>query len=382
MANAGRLAEAVAELVRIPSVNPLQSNDSSITGERRLAEHLAGRAEDLNAQVELDDVFDGRPNLIATFTGERPDVLLIDVHLDTVAVDHMTVDPFDGRIADGRVHGRGAVDTKGTFALVLETLATLRTAGKRPGPTVMLVGTVSEEIGGLPGARRLAEMILGRGLRLDRMIVAEPTMCAPVYGHRGGVGLEVCLHGHAAHSSQPELGMNAVSAAARVIAAIDAEQDRLAANVDGLGLGGGSLSITEIRGGVARNIIPDRCEMYAGRRLAPGEDPDREYERLVGLIAAAAAPCRAEVTMANGRGFPAFHTDPADPFVVEIANLGGTTPVTAGYGSNCAAYTGIDIPKVVFGPGSIDQAHQAVEWVEIDQLMRAAGIYERLLAPA
>jgi acetylornithine deacetylase/succinyl-diaminopimelate desuccinylase-like protein len=382
MAEAMRIAEAVAELVRIPSVNPLQSTDAAVTGEGRLAAHLAERASDLGAEVELDDVFPGRPNLIATFAGERPDVLMVDVHLDTVAVEHMTVDPFDGRIADGRVYGRGAVDTKATFALVLEALAALRADGRRPGPTVMLVGTVSEEIGGLPGARRLAEMLSDRGRRLDRVIVAEPTLCAPVHGHRGGVGLEVCLHGHAAHSSQPELGMNAVSAAARVIAAIDTEQARLAANVDGLALGGGSLSVTEIRGGVARNIIPDACELYAGRRLAPGEDPGSEYRRLVELITTAASPCRAEVTMANGRGFPAFLTDPADPFVVELAALGGEAPVTAGYGSNCAAYTGIDAPKVVFGPGSIDQAHQAVEWVEIEQLVRAAGVYERLLAPA
>jgi acetylornithine deacetylase len=132
---------------------------------------------------------------------------------------------------------------------------------------------------------------------------------------------------------------------------------------------------------VARNIVPDRCELYAGRRLAPGEDPEHEFARLAAMVTEAAAPCRAEVTMANGRGFPAFLTDPADPFVVELAELGGEAPVTAGYGSNCAAYTGVDAPKVVFGPGSIDQAHQAVEWVEIEQLVRASRVYERLLSP-
>ena len=382
MADATRLAEAVAELVRIPSVNPLQCDDPAITGAGRLAEHLAGRAHDLGAEVELDPVFDGRPNLIARFAGDRPEVVLIDVHLDTVAVEHMTVDPFDGRIADDRVYGRGAVDTKATFALVLETIAGLRAEGRRPGPTVLLVGTVSEEIGGLPGARRLAEMIVERGQRLDRVIVAEPTVCAPVHGHRGGVGLEVCLHGHAAHSSKPALGMNAVSAAARVIAAVYREQERLATNPEGLALGGGSLSVTEIRGGVARNIIPDRCELYAGRRLAPGEDPAVEFARLVEMITAAATQCRAEVTMSGGRGFPAFLTDPDDPFVTEIARLSGERPETASYGSNCAAYDALTVPKVLFGPGSIDQAHQAVEWVDIEQLVRAADVYQRLLAPA
>jgi acetylornithine deacetylase/succinyl-diaminopimelate desuccinylase-like protein len=381
MADPIDLAQAVAELVRVPSVNPLQCDDAAITGERRLAEHLAERASDLGATVDLDPVIGDRPNLVASFEGERPDVLVIDVHLDTVAVDHMTRDPFDGAIDDGRVYGRGAVDTKATFALVLQVLAELNASGRRPGPSVMLVGTVSEEIGGLPGARHLAARVAASGQRVDRMIVAEPTVCAPVHGHRGGVGLEVCLHGHAAHSSQPHLGSNAISAAARVIAAVDAEQARLARNDAGLALGGGSVSVTEIRGGVARNIIPDRCNLYAGRRLAPGEDPSIEFQHLADLIASAARPCSADVTMAGGRGFPAFLTDPADPFIVELASLSGNQPETASYGSNCAAYDAIHVPKVLFGPGSIDQAHQAVEWVEIDQLVQAADVYRRLLSP-
>jgi len=381
MADPIDLAQAVAQLVRIPSVNPLQCDDSAITGELRLAEHLAEWASDLGATVDLDPVIGDRPNLIARFEGERPEVVIVDAHLDTVAVDHMDGDPFDGRIDDGRVYGRGSVDTKATFALVLNVLAELRAAGRRPGPTVMLVGTVSEEIGGLPGARHLARRLIANGDRVDRMIVAEPTVCAPVHGHRGGVGLEVCLHGHAAHSSQPHLGANAISAAARVITAIDIEQERLARNESGLALGGGSVSVTEIRGGVARNIIPDRCEFYTGRRIAPGEDPAAEFEHLRSLITDAAMPCTAEVTMAGGRGFPAFLTEPTDPFVVELARLTGEAPITVGYGSNCAAYDAIDAPKVLFGPGSIDQAHQAVEWVDIDQLLKAADVYRRLLSP-
>lgn len=381
MADPIDLAQAVAELVRIPSVNPLQCDDPAITGERRLAEHLAERASDIGATVDLDNVIGDRPNLIAQFEGERSEVVIIDVHLDTVAVDHMTGDPFDGRIADDRVYGRGSVDTKATFALVLKVLDELRAAGRRPGPTVMLVGTVSEEIGGLPGARHLAQRLIANGDRVDKMIVAEPTVCAPVHGHRGGVGLEVCLHGHAAHSSQPHLGSNAISAAARVIAAIDLEQARLARNAAGLALGGGSVSVTEVRGGVARNIIPDRCNLYAGRRLAPGEDPSIEFQHLAELISTAAHPCNAEVTMAGGRGFPAFLTDPDDPFIVELTSLSGNQPETASYGSNCAAYDAIHVPKVLFGPGSIDQAHQAVEWVDIDQLVKAADVYRRLLSP-
>ena len=380
MADVASLVNGVSELVQIPSVNPLQSHDPALAGERRLAEHLANRAEDLGADVELDNVVDDRPNLIAKFEGERPDTIVIDVHLDTVAVGHMTDDPFDGRVENGRVYGRGSVDTKATFAIVLDVLSQLRNDGRRPGPTVHLVGTVSEEMGGLLGARHLASRLQHDGHHIDRMIIAEPTMCAPVHGHKGGVGLEICVHGHAAHSSRPELGANAITAAARIIAALDGEQSRLDTLDEATDVGRGTVSVTEIGGGVARNIIPDLCTLYAGRRIAPGEDPLAVYEALKALVISAGEPLQVDVEMANGTAFPAFYTDPDDDFVRLVAGLSERAPETVTYGSNCLAYDEITASKVLFGPGSIDQAHQAVEWVEIDELVTASSVYRKLLS--
>ncbi|MGA0035202.1 MAG: M20/M25/M40 family metallo-hydrolase [Ilumatobacteraceae bacterium] len=380
MADVASLVNGVSELVRIPSVNPLQSDDAALNGERRLAEHLANKASDLGAEVELDNVVDDRPNLIAKFEGERPDTVVIDVHLDTVAVSHMTDDPFDGRVENDRVYGRGSVDTKATFAIVLDVLSQLKQEGRRPGPTVHLVGTVSEEMGGLLGARHLANRLQHDGHDVARMVIAEPTLCAPVHGHKGGVGLEICVHGHAAHSSRPELGVNAISAAARIIAALDAEQARLEQTEAATAVGRGTLSVTEIGGGVARNIIPDLCTLYAGRRIAPGEDPLAIYESLRDLVITAGAPLQVDVEMANGTAFPAFFTDPNDDFVQLIASLSERMPETVTYGSNCLAYDDLDASKVLFGPGSIDQAHQAVEWVDIDELVRAASVYRKLFA--
>ena len=380
MADVASLVNGVSELVQIPSVNPLQSHDPALAGERRLAEHLANRAEDLGADVELDNVVDDRPNLIAKFEGERPDTIVIDVHLDTVAVGHMTDDPFDGRVENGRVYGRGSVDTKATFAVVLDVLSQLRNDGRRPGPTVHLVGTVSEEMGGLLGARHLASRLQHDGHHIDRMIIAEPTMCAPVHGHKGGVGLEICIHGHAAHSSRPELGANAITAAARIIAALDGEQSRLDTLDAATAVGRGTVSVTEIGGGVARNIIPDLCTLYAGRRIAPGEDPLAVYEALKALVISAGEPLQVDVEMANGTAFPAFYTDPDDDFVQLVAGLSERAPETVTYGSNCLAYDEITASKVLFGPGSIDQAHQAVEWVEIDELVAASSVYRKLLS--
>ena len=120
-------------------------------------------------------------------------------------------------------------------------------------PTVNLVGTISEEGGGLLGATRYRDWLLERGQRIEQMVVAEPTMCAPVHGHKGGVGLDVTVHGHAAHSSKPHLGANALSGAARIVIAIDAEQERLAAleAYEQAGIGPEDISVAEVHDATA-----------------------------------------------------------------------------------------------------------------------------------
>ena len=370
------IAERVAEIVRIPSVNPLHAGPVSGDGaERELTDWLANHTEALGAQVIVDHVEDNRSNVYARFEGSSDRAVTIDVHLDTVGVEHMTDDPFDGRIEDGRVYGRGSVDTKATFAVVLQVLEELKAAGKRPIPTVNLVGTVSEEGGGLLGAARYRDWLLERGQRIEQIVVAEPTMCAPVHGHKGGIGLDVTVHGHAAHSSKPHLGANALSGAARVVVAIDDEQERLEALEATTPVGKGTVSVTELAGGLARNIIPDECTLYVGRRTAPGEDIDQVRAALCHLIENSAAPLTTTIESLYGDGSPGFYQDPSYSLVPVLAQLADTSPTTAEYGSNALKYGEVADQLVVFGPGSIDQAHQAVEWVDIGQLNRAVDVY-------
>ena len=150
-----RRATLLGELVAINSVNPLQAGErSGPGGEATLATRVAEQAADLGAEVELDEVEPGRLNVMARFEGTTDRVVGVDVHLDTVGVEHMTDDPFDGRIEGGRVFGRGAVDTKATLAVLLNVLTEAAAAGQRPGPTLYLIGTVGEEAGGLRGAHR------------------------------------------------------------------------------------------------------------------------------------------------------------------------------------------------------------------------------------
>lgn len=369
------IAERVGDLVRIPSVNPLQAGPKSgDDGERDLSAWLADRTEAMGADVTVDDIIDGRSNVYARFEGTTDRVVTVDVHIDTVGVEHMTDDPFDGRIEDGRVWGRGSVDTKATLAVVLSVIEELQAENSRPIPTVNVVGTISEEMGGLIGASGYRDWLLEHGQRVNQLIVAEPTMCAPVHGHKGGVGLEVLIHGHAAHSSKPHLGKNALSAAARVVAAIDAEQERLSGLVPETSVGNGSVSVLEMNGGVARNIIPPTCSLYCGRRTAPGEDPNQVFDALAELIRTA-SDLPTDIVLANGFGSAGFWQDPSSPLVQTLCELAESEPDIASYGSNALRYDQVADEVVIFGPGSIDQAHQAVEWIDISELERAANVY-------
>ncbi len=374
------IAALLTELVQIPSVNPLQAGPKSGDGgETAVAEWMAAHAADVGGDVTVDDVVPGRPNVYARFDGTSDRSVAIDIHLDTVGVEHMTDDPFDGRIEGGRLYGRGSVDTKASLAVLLTVLDEFRAAGERPVPTLHLVGTISEEMGGLIGAQRFADWLTETGQTLDQIVVAEPTLCAPVHGHKGGVGINVVVHGHAAHSSKPHLGLNAINGAARIVLALEAEQARLDSTPAPTAVGNGTVSVTMISGGLAQNIIPDRCSLYVGRRVAPGEDPDTVFAGLRDLITDAADPCPVDVSMVYGRGSAAFYQDPGSPLVRGLAELSGMEPETATYGSNALKYPNSAKEIVIFGPGSIDQAHQAVEWVDLNELDRAADIYRRWL---
>jgi acetylornithine deacetylase/succinyl-diaminopimelate desuccinylase-like protein len=376
-----RLAHWVSELIRIPSVNPAQAGPrAGPPGERAVALALADWLAALGGQVELDEVVDGRPNLYGWFPGRTDRLAVLDVHTDTVSVEHMTDDPFDGRVEDGRVWGRGAVDTKASLGVVLALLERWRADGLRPDPTLMVVGSISEEAGGLLGATAFREWAEAKGLRLDQVVVAEPTECCPIYGHKGGVGFEVTVHGEACHSSTPHLGRNAIVAAARAIVALDGEQERLQREAAATEVGAGTLSVGVIAGGTGGNVVPDTCTFLVGRRIVPFEDPDEVAAALRALIESHLWPCTG--TLEQIGGSPAFYQSPDSELVRVLSGSCGRPPMTAPYGTNALRYVDFAREMAVFGPGSIDQAHKAREWVALDELERCARAFEAWLRPA
>ena len=373
------LASWVSRLVQIPSVNPLHAGPrSGEPGEARLAHALAGYFRDLGADsVELVDVAEGRPNVYGIWEGTSDRWVVLDVHTDTVTVEHCEGDPFDGRIADGRVYGRGAVDTKASLGVMMAVLERARAEGRRPVPNLVVVGSISEEAGGMLGARGFRKWAEARGLRPNEVIVAEPTMCAPVHGHKGAVALEIRVLGEAAHSANPHLGRNAITGAAHLVLALEAEHQRLQSLTPSTEIGNGTLTVTMVNGGTGGNVVPDSCTLSVGRRIVPGESNQEVADRLCELVRDE-CPLPVEFPLVY-LGAPAFYQSPDSPLIGNLARWAGTQPEVASYGTNALRYSGFADEMVVFGPGSIDNAHTAVEFVEIEQLVRCAAVYSAWL---
>jgi acetylornithine deacetylase/succinyl-diaminopimelate desuccinylase-like protein len=371
MVTGQQAADWLSRIVQIPSVNPAYAGPRAGTpGEARLAAQVAEWFRLFGAEVFTEDVHPNRPNTYAIWRGRSARWAALDVHLDTVGVEQMPDDPFSGRIGDGRVYGRGAADTKASLGVALALLEEMQHKQQTPGPNLLLVATADEERGSR-GAPNFAAWVRARGIALDQLLVAEPTLCAPVCGHRGQVRLAFEIEGVATHSSQPHLGKNAISAAARLVLAIDAEYERLQAMPWKNRLGAPVLSATTIQGGRGTNVIPDRCVLNMDRRVVDGE---RLEEVRDGLLEMARQHCplpfQAEVTSFKN----AFSQSPETPWVRQMAVWSGQEPGIAPYCTNAHAYNGLAQECLVMGPGSIDQAHGSEEWVAISELKKMADI--------
>jgi acetylornithine deacetylase/succinyl-diaminopimelate desuccinylase-like protein len=285
----------------------------------------------------------------------------------------MISDPFDGRIAHGRVYGRGAVDTKATLAVVLALLEAAHQGQQRPRAGLLVAATVDEETGAR-GAPAAAGWMRNRRIQLDQMVVAEPTRCAPVYGNRGNCRLEFQVHGRAAHTSQPQLGQNAVTTAARVVVALDEEHHRLQSEetIPESALGRPTLTVSWIHGGNGINVVPDLCRFAVDRRIVAGEQTG-DVSRALREVAQAASSLPLSVTVL--RETAAALQPPDVELVQQFARWSGEAPTVVHYGTNAWAYGEVAREWVVLGPGSIEQAHGPEEWVTIAELEKLARIY-------
>ncbi|MBF6604979.1 MAG: M20/M25/M40 family metallo-hydrolase [Chloroflexi bacterium] len=360
-------------LVSIDSVNTTFGGP----GEAEVAERVASVLADLGCTVRVHEVAPGRPNVVAWFDEASPGPrLLLEGHLDTVPQPR---EPILVRRTDGRLHGRGACDAKGSVAAMVATMARLADRARRPA--VVFAGVADEEA--LMGGSRA---LLAQLPSVHGAIVGEPTSLGPARTHNGLVRFRIVARGRAAHTSRANLGVNAIAAAARVVLAIENDLGpRLAARVHPLS-GPALVTPAVIHGGSAVNLVPDWCEIEVDRRLAPGEDPGaalREIDALLDTLRANGDDIVREEPTAAQLGLDMRSDHPLVRATERAAGEVLGRPERARgvpFGTDAANLAGIGgIPCVVLGPGSIDQAHSADEWVDLREVERAVDLYERIV---
>jgi acetylornithine deacetylase len=383
--------ETLARLVRIPSVNPMGADVTGPhLGEAQLTAALEEICQAHGWRWRRHTVHPGRDNLLAIVDGApTPDqggeLLLWDVHQDTVSAEGMSVDPFGGESRDGRIYGRGACDVKGTMAAMLAALSRLdkpsRGAGSRADnrrrPTVLLACTVNEECG-FTGAKALPSTW---DRRPDAAIVAEPTELNVVVAHQGVVRWRAHTLGRAAHSSRPGEGLNAIYAMARVVRALETYAEQLSRTAGHPLCGRPSLCVSTIHGGVGINTVPDRATIEIDRRLPPGESPEVAYasvvEYLHGQLDLGACRVEHDPPFMQSPGLADGHNRKPAEHLAAIVHETGRSSELAGvpYGTDAAAIAAVGIPTMVFGPGSIAQAHTADEYIDIAELELATEVF-------
>ena len=365
--------ELLTDLVRTPSVSPEIPGG---TGEAAVAAKVAAYAESCGAEVVYQEALPGRANVVGTLEADAgAPVLMLEAHMDTVALGAMTRGHEPWLDATGLLHGRGACDTKGSLAAMLLTLRRVSRESVRPC-TLVLAATVDEEAGST-GADTLA----ASSVTADGAIVGEPTSLDIVRAHRGGRFWKISTAGISAHSSRPDLGDNAIYHMADVIRVLREEFTRRLVGRRHPLCGDSTFSAGRIRAGTSFNVVPDHCELIFDRRFLPTErleDVDAELAEVLGIARERFPGLEVEAVPEVVAG--SLDT-PEDAGVVRAliaaceAVTGRAAIAGAPYGSDAASLAAVGIPSVLCGPGDIAVAHSQDEWVPIAEVVQASEVY-------
>jgi acetylornithine deacetylase/succinyl-diaminopimelate desuccinylase-like protein len=358
------VTDLLRELIRIPSVNPDGDPGITQTGEEHCANFIADFLRSCGAETALEDVLPGRPNVLGHFPSSlkaKPRLLLAP-HTDTVSVAGMVVEPFSGELRDGKIWGRGASDTKGPIAAMLFALHECKDILPRLSHEIWFAGFMGEEAG-QEGVKALSAKE-----RFDFAIVGEPTKLQTVNTHKGSVWLTLRAHGTAAHASTPEIGENAIERLLEALKALRSEVAAAFAAQHDETLGSLTLNIGTIQGGTKINIVPDLCEARIDIRTLPGQD--------LGPLLDSVATRFPALEFAR-RVWGPLKTNPLHPFIGILESCGAHC-TGAPWFCDAALLAAAGTPAVALGPGSMEQAHTADEWISLADLEAGVIFFKTL----
>ncbi len=369
------VASTLADLISINSVNPRYPGGP---GEANLAEYVGQFLKKNSIPFAFQPVVDGRSNVIGKIDGKpNGPTIVLEAHMDTATEVGMAA-PFDSVRRGNLMYGRGSCDTKGGLAAMLHAMKWIVDTSARPCASVILVAVVDEEFS-FQGVLKFLE----NGAKADGAIVAEPTDLQVVVASKGALRFCLQTSGRPAHSSKPELGVNAINKMAKLIVAMEQKAPSFFSGVHHPLLGPPTLNVGMIHGGVQVNQVPEVCAIQVDRRLLPGETRQTvwsEFEEMFRELCDADPELHLE--MKPVLEDPPLET-PLTERIVQVAlkslRAMGRAECVLGvpYGSDASKLSRAGIPSIICGPGSIDQAHAADEYVPLDQVVAAAELYIR-----
>ena len=328
-----------------------------------------------------------KANLYATLGPREGGGIMLSGHSDVVPVDgqRWSSDPFRAQERDGRLYARGSADMKGFIAAMLAKLPDfLARPLKMP---VHLCLTYDEEVGCL-GVRTLIAALVDRPEKPKLCVIGEPTLMRPVVAHKGSLRLRCHVHGHESHSALADRGVNAIEAAAEIIAHLKsmAREKRERGPFDrGFDPPYTTLQTGTISGGTSVNIVPRECHFDFELRYLPEDDPEAVTDELKRFAATLLPEMRAvsadaAIAFEETNFVPALSAKEDDEVVQLALALSGTNGVgKVSFGTEGGLLQEAGIPTVICGPGSIEQAHKPDEFIALDQLRQCEAFLDRLI---
>ena len=362
-----------------------------------LIEDVKAYCEQLGLTVDLTfNEAKNKANLFVTVpAGKNADIinvgLVLSGHTDVVPVDGQawTSDPFTATIRGSRLYGRGSCDMKGFIACALQVLseaAQLSQSGQLRRP-LHLALSFDEEVGCL-GAPLILADLKARGITPDYCIVGEPTNMTMVVAHKGIAVYRCRVHGKSAHSSLTPQGVNAISYASRLIGYVDTLAEEISQRDDNdplFDVPYSTLSVGTIQGGTATNIVPNLCEFTFDYRNLPHMTQDDILLPIQAKVAELNAQMQARapetgIELQQQESVPAMtDNDSAELQALIAALTGDDKRHKVAYATEGGQFTNAGIPTIICGPGSIEQAHKADEYVELSELERCDAFLQKLL---
>ena len=381
--NLALIEEVQAYCISLGLEPVLTFNDTTDT------EHSSNKANQSKANLFVSVPAGG--GLADTASATIKGGIVLSGHTDVVPVDGQDwlSNPFKAEIRGNKLYGRGACDMKGFIACALNLLpqaVALSQQGQLRKP-LHLALSFDEEVGCL-GAPLMLEELSQRGINPDYCIVGEPSSMKMVVAHKGISVFRCSVHGKSAHSSLTHQGVNAISYAAKLIGFIDELASQLAQSdqVDPMfDVPYSTLSIGTIEGGTATNIVPNLCEFTFDYRNLPSmgtQDILPVIEQRITELNQQMQQVDSQtgIKIEQLESVPAMTDTESEALQQLIAGLvQSSARHKVAYATEGGQFTNAGIATVICGPGSIEQAHKADEYVELAQLAECDDFLQKLL---